>query len=104
MGRKAAINQAETLSIKYCTTPANALEETGKGSVAKHERNIQILEEYLTLARRIKNIEGKFRKPGTTVVIQLQTNGRTLEITYKIPLEKVIIEENLKNYHQTKGA
>ena len=28
----------------------------------------------------------------------------TLELTDKIPLEKVIIEENLKRYHQTEGA
>ena len=33
-----------------------------------------------------------------------ETDGSTLEITDKIPLERVIIEENLKKYHQTKGA
>ena len=43
-------------------------------------------------------------EPGTTLVTQQQTNGSTLEIIDKIPLEKVIIEENLKKYHQTKGA
>ena len=31
-------------------------------------------------------------------------NGSTLETTNKIPPENVIIEENLENYHQTKGA
>ena len=56
--------------------------------------NIQRREEDLTLARRIKHIEDTFSKPGTTLVTQQQTNGSTLEITYKIPLEKVIISEN----------
>ena len=51
-----------------------------------------------------KYTEGKSRKPGTTLVTQQQTDGRTTEITDKIQLEKVIVEEKLKKYHQTKGA
>ena len=51
-----------------------------------HVRNMQRREEDRTLARRIKYIEGKFRKPGTTLVTQQQTDGRTLETTVKIPL------------------
>ena len=45
----------------------------------------------------IKYIEVKFRKPGTTVVTQQQTDGSTLEIIDKTPLEKVTISENLKS-------
>ena len=65
---------------------------------------MQRREEDHTISRQIKYTEGKFRKLGTTLVTQQQTNGRTLEITYKIPLEKVLIEENPENYHQIKGA
>ena len=53
-------------------------------------------EEDRTLARRITYIKGKLSKPATTYVDQQQTDGRTLEITDKIPLDKVRIEENLK--------
>ena len=44
----------------------------------------------------MKCIEGNFRKLGTTLVTQQQTDGITLEVTNKITPEKVIIEENLK--------
>ena len=54
------------------------------------------IKEDLTLARQIKYIERKFRKLDTPLVTQQQTDRRKLEITDKIPLEKVIIEETLK--------
>ena len=53
--------------------------------------------------RRIKYIEGKSSKPSTTFVTQ-QTNSITREIIENISLEKVIIAENLKEYHHTEGA
>ena len=53
--------------------------------------NIQRRKEDHTLAGQIKYIEGKFRKSRTTFVTQQQTDDITLEITDKIPLEKVII-------------
>ena len=65
-------------------------------------RNLQLLEEYSTMDRWIKYIDGKFRKSVTTFVTQQKTESSTLEITIKTPLEKVIIAENVKNYHQTK--
>ena len=51
-----------------------------------HVQNVQRREEDRTLVRRIKYIEGKFRKPGTTLFTQQQTNCRTMEITDEIPL------------------
>ena len=87
---------AEALSIEYRTNIVNAIEEVGKVPAATHVRNIQRREEDRILARSIKYIKGKFRKPGTTFVTQQQTDGNILEIPDKIPLEKVIIEENLK--------
>ena len=57
---------------------------------------MQRREEDHTLARRINYIKGKFRKSGTTLVNEQQTDGITLEIKDKIILEKVIITENLK--------
>ena len=64
---------------------------------------MQRREEYLTLAKQIKYMKGKSRKSGDTFVIKQQTNGIVLENKDKIPLEKVIIAENLKKYHQTVG-
>ena len=65
---------------------------------------MQRREEDRNIDRRIKCIKGKFRKPGTTLVTKQQTDGSILEIIDKPPLKKVIIEENLKNYHQAEGA
>ena len=93
---KTAKNQAEALSIEYCNNLVDAIEEAGKGPAATHVRNIQRREEDRTLARRIKYTERKFRKLGTDLFTQNQTDGRTLEITDKILLEKVIVEENFK--------
>ena len=62
---------------------------------------MQMREENCTISIQIEYIKGKFRKTGTNLVTQQQTENRTLEIKYKITLEKFIIEENLKNYHQT---
>ena len=62
------------------------------------------IEKYCTLARRIKYIEGKFRKSGTTFVTQQQTYNSKLYIADKISLEEVIIEEKVKKYYQTKEA
>ena len=44
----------------------------------------------------IKYIGGKFKKTGTTLVAEQQTDGSKLEITDKLQLDKVIIAENLK--------
>ena len=66
--RKTTKNQAEALSIKYCTNLADSLGEAGKVPSAIYVRNMQQQQEYRTLARRIKSIEGKFRKSGTTFV------------------------------------
>ena len=96
-GRKSAKNQTEALSIEYCTNLANALEEAGKGPTAMHVRNMQKIEENRNLARQVKYTKGKFRNPDNTLVTQQQTNCSTLEITDKIPLEKVIIEETWKS-------
>ena len=78
-GNKVVKNQAEALKIEYRTNPAYSLEEEGKGPASTNIRNIQRREEDHTRARRIKYIEGKFRKPGTTFVTQQQTNGSTLK-------------------------
>ena len=65
---------------------------------------MKIREEYWTLARYIKYIGVKFRISGTTFVTQQKTDVSTLEITDKIPLEKVIIAENFKGCHHTERA
>ena len=91
-GREEAKNQAEALSIKYRTNLTDVLEVAGINPAATHVSNMQRREEYHTIARRIKYTEGKFGKPGITIFTQQQTDGRTMEITDKITIQKVIIE------------
>ena len=62
-----------------------------------HVHNMQRQEEDYTMVRGIKYIEGKSIKSCTNFVTQKQTYGSTLEITDKTPLEKVIMEENVKS-------
>ena len=62
------------------------------------------IEEDCTLDRRIKYIEGKLRKSGTTFVTQQQTDIKSLEITDTTPLEKVIFVGNMKGYNHTEGS
>ena len=62
-----------------------------------HVCNMQRREEDCTLAIHIKYIKGKLRKSGTIFVTQQQSDGRTLEITHKTPLDKVIMSENVKS-------
>ena len=69
-GRKVTKNQAESLGIKYHTNLVIALEEAGKFPEDTHISNMKRREEYPTLDRRIKYIEGNLRKPGTSFVIQ----------------------------------
>ena len=94
---KVSKNQAEALSIEYCTILSDALEGAGKGQAATHIHNMQRRDEYRTLSRRVKYTKDKFRKPGTTVVTKQRTDGIQLEITDKIPLEEFIIAEKLKS-------
>ena len=67
-------------------------------------KTLKRIEEDRTLYRRIKPIEGKFKKLSAILVTQQQTYGSTLESTDKIPLEIFIIKQNLKKYQQTNGA
>ena len=69
-----------------------------------HLCNIQRRKEDRNLARRIKYIEGKSRKPGTTLVTLQKIDDSTLEITDKIPPVNIIIAEQIKVFHQTKAA
>ena len=103
-GRKTANNQSQDLSIEKSIDLANALKEAGKVPPSMYVRNIQLQEEDHTFSRKIKYTKGNFIKSGTNFSTQHQTNINTLEITDKAPLEKVILSENLKEYHQTKRA
>ena len=103
-GRKITKNQAEALRIKYCTNLSKSLEESGKYPAATHVRNMQQRQEDRTLARWIKYIEDRFRKPGTTFITQQKTYGSTLVIPDKTLLEKVVIGENVKTFHHSEEA
>ena len=78
-GSNVAKNQADALIIEYRDNIAYDLEEAGKGPAATHIRNMQIIEEYCTLDRRIKYIKGKFRKPGTNFSL----NNKPTAVHYK---------------------
>ena len=65
---------------------------------------MQQRQEDRTLARWIKYIEDRFRKPGTTFITQQKTYGSTLVIPDKTLLEKVVIGENVKTFHHSEEA
>ena len=69
-GRKVAEKQAQAPSMNYRTNLADALQEAGKVTSAMHIRNMQRMQEYFTLPRRIKYIEVESKNLGTTLVTQ----------------------------------
>ena len=103
-GKTITKNQAEALRTEYCTNLVNDLKEAGKIPASIHICNMQPWEEDCNLDRQIKYTKGRFRKSGTIFVTLQQTDGITLEIVDKTPLEKFIIEESVKTYHRTKVA
>ena len=56
--------------MNYRTNLADALQEAGKVTSAMHIRNMQRMQEYFTLPRRIKYIEVESKNLGTTLVTQ----------------------------------
>ena len=80
---------------------AQAKAEAGNQKMAKVLRNMQHLEESRSTFRRIR-YSTKQRQSGTTK-IHVKKRRRLKEITKKEDMERYIIAENEKKFHQTEG-
>jgi hypothetical protein len=99
-----AHNEAESLSIEYCTRLAQAKEAENDIAAATHLRNMNKAVAQRRLFRTIKVVEQKLSSGSTSRVIVTIANGGQKELTTGSEIEAAIIEENEKKYHQTEGT
>ena len=85
----------------YLEDLAEALSETGNVKKATHLRNLIRIEEQRELYKKLKYITGKANNLGTTFVTIQDDEGIKKDIVDKEEMEKAIINENKKKYHQT---
>ena len=74
--------------------------KAGNVSVATEIKNQKLREEQRRTARRAKYVLERNQRCGTTM-IQIKSRGKTIDVTDKSQMERLIIAENEKKYHQT---
>ena len=67
-------------------------------------RELQDVERTRKKHGHIKYVEKKLKKTSTTFVTKQMADGTVMEYTDKATLEKEIIAENLKKYHQMEDS
>jgi hypothetical protein len=90
--------------MEYRYRLAKALEEDNKITAAIHIRNLTHQENTRALYRRIRYMEHKIKNLATSRVIATTKRGRKIEVTDKEEMEKCILRENERKYHQTEGT
>ena len=75
---KVTKNQAEDLSIEFCTNIYDAIKEAVQVPASMHIPYMQQREEDCTLDIQIKYIAGKYRKSSTTFITKQYTDSSTL--------------------------
>ncbi len=89
------------LRKSFLESLAEAKAAEGKGRKATHLRNLIRLEEQRAMYRKIKSVTGRNGNLGTTFVTVKDSEGNKKDIIGKEELERAIIAENTKKYHQT---
>ena len=79
---------------------ALAKEEAGEIKAASYLRNMNHVEAQRRLFRNIRHMEGK-TKGGSTSKVTTKIEGRDVEVTNKVDIEKLCATENERKYHQT---
>ena len=97
--RKQCYLQADNLRLDYCARLAKAKEDAGQGPQAAILRNMHRLESQRKMFRRIRYIEQKLKGGSTTQVVVTEGNS-VVEYTSQDDVERAIIQENEKKYHQ----
>jgi sensor c-di-GMP phosphodiesterase-like protein len=95
---------AESLSREYRHQLAAAKEDAGNIPAATHLRNMNRIESQRQLFRNIRYMEEKLMAGSTTQVTVTSPDGRTIELTTREEVEKAIMEENERKFHQTEGG
>ena len=90
--------------IEHLTQLAMEKERYGEKSHVHYLQEMQGIETIWKQHRRIKFIEKKLEKTSTTCVTKKMGDGSVKEFTDKVELEKAIISENIKKYHQTEAT
>ena len=98
---KAMKKEAKQIRESFLEYLATNLEAEGKGKKAQIVRNLKTIEEQRVTFRRLRHLSKKFGgNLNTTSVIITHPSGQKVEITEKDQMEKEIIKENVKKYHQ----
>ena len=98
-----ARKQHRALRKRMLYNLAAAQAKEGNIKVATAIKNKAIQEESRREARRTKAVLKRNANMGTTR-IQIEKSGRTIDITDKEEMERLIISENEKKYHQTEES
>ncbi len=91
----------KTLRLTYLENIAKALEEEGNGKKKKIIENLIHREQSKKQWKRLATLKSKYGENlSTTGVTITHEDGRTEDITSKKEIERAIIKENEKKYHQ----
>ena len=84
---------------------ASSLAKEGQGKKSRIIANLIKIEEQRRLFRRLKPISRKFSENlSTTSVVTRDNAGNRIEISEKKDMEKAIMSENVKKYHQCESS
>ncbi len=97
---KAAKKEAESLSIAYRERLAQRKASAGNLSAANHIRQMNTIEQQRTTSRRVKHALKKGQRQSTSK-IQVEEDGKLIDVTEKDEMEDRIMPENEAKFHQT---
>ena len=95
---------SESLNREYRHRLATAKEDAGNIKAATHLRNMNRIEAQRQLFRNIRYMEEKLSAGSTTQVTVTSEDGRTTELTQRDEVEKAVMAENERKFHQTEGG
>ena len=95
---------SESLNREYRHRLAAAKEDAGNIKAATHLRNMNHIEPQRQLFRNIRYMEEKLSAGSITQVTITSPDGRTTELTQRDEVEKAVIAENERKFHQTEGG
>ena len=90
--------------MEYRHRLAAAKEDAGNIPAATYLRNMNRIEAQRQLFRNIRFMEEKLTAGSTTQVTISSPEGRTIELTQREEVEKVVMAENERKFHQTEGG
>jgi Reverse transcriptase (RNA-dependent DNA polymerase). len=102
--RKKCKKYAPELQAEYRYRLALALEKENKIPAATHVRNLSHQEDTRVLFRRIRYMERKIMNLSTTRLSTRTSRGKRIDLVQKAEVERCIIQENIRIFHQTEGT